>query len=80
MKKILQTTLFMWFIIVTKSSFAYEIETHGKLSEATHDASIIAKDPVFLLNLGIKSSDRFPNSRSNYSPPTNQIHRQEPSE
>lgn len=45
-------------------ALAYEVDTHEKLSEAAHNGSVIATDPNLLLNLGIKSSDEFPNSKN----------------
>lgn len=43
---------------------AYEILTHGKLSEAAYDQSGLNKDTQLLQNLGLKTGDTFPNSEN----------------
>lgn len=43
---------------------SYEIQTHANLSEAAFDQSGLRKDALLLQNLGLKSSDTFPNSQN----------------
>ena len=46
-----------------QTASAYEIQTHGNLSKAAYDQSGLNKDPQLFLNLGLKSSNKFPNSQ-----------------
>lgn len=46
----------------------YEIETHADMSRAAANASVLVTDATILQNLGIKSSDEFPNSKNNDQP------------
>jgi hypothetical protein len=47
---------------------SYEVETHADMSRAAANASVLFTDANILQNLGIKSSDEFPNSTSNEPP------------
>ncbi len=46
-----------------QAASAYEIQTHGNLSEAAYDQSGLNKDAQLLQNFGLKSSDTFLNSQ-----------------
>lgn len=60
---------FRLFLLLVALSFgvrvlAYEQPTHRKMSEAAANASVLTNNTGIILNLGIKGSDRFPNSKN----------------
>lgn len=49
--------------LLAGAAYAYEIQTHAKLSEASLDASRLSKDQQLLQDLGLKATDTFLNSQ-----------------
>lgn len=50
------------FVFLSMPALAYEIETHAELSKAAVEASIVARDPSVLKDLGVSPTQKFMNS------------------
>lgn len=50
-------------LLLAGAAYAYEIQTHEKLSEVSFDASRLSKDSQLLQDLGLKTTDTFLNSK-----------------
>src|SRR3990172_7872671 len=60
---------FVVWLLISLSSIAcgYEVETHKEISQKAVEASVLAKDPGLLPNLGLQplsKKEKFPNSNA----------------
>jgi hypothetical protein len=51
-------------VLFVSAVYAYEIDTHERLSIEAYEVSVLRKDPELLPSLGINDSDKFKNSEN----------------